>query len=147
MTAADHAASAEDAVPDRIYRHSALTRATHWINALSLFVLLLSGLNIFMAEPGLFLGQYADFAHPAARIFAAHGPGGELIGVTEIGDAQFITTGVLGGYTTFSTFSLESALLIERGAYLQATAYVAGSAVLSILAIFVGFWIVRGLYG
>lgn len=58
----------------------------------------------------------------------------------------FLTTGILGGYTTFSTFSLESALLIERGAWGQAAAYVVGSTLLSILAIFVGFWIVRALY-
>jgi CrcB protein len=58
----------------------------------------------------------------------------------------FLTTGILGGYTTFSTFSLQSALLIERGAYGQAAAYVGGSTLLSILAIFVGFWIVRALY-
>lgn len=57
----------------------------------------------------------------------------------------FLTTGVLGGYTTFSTFSLDSAILIERGAYAQAGLYVAGSAVLSILAIFAGLWIVRAL--
>ncbi|MBV8798383.1 MAG: fluoride efflux transporter CrcB [Alphaproteobacteria bacterium] len=55
----------------------------------------------------------------------------------------FLTVGVLGGYTTFSTFSLDSALLIERGAYASAAAYVAGSAVLSILALFAGLWIVR----
>src|ERR1700750_2922532 len=40
----------------------------------------------------------------------------------------FLTTGILGGYTTFSTFSLDSAMLIERGAYTQAGAYVVGSA-------------------
>ncbi|MBV9063437.1 MAG: fluoride efflux transporter CrcB [Alphaproteobacteria bacterium] len=55
----------------------------------------------------------------------------------------FLTVGVLGGYTTFSTFSLDSALLIERGAYASAAAYVVGSAVLSILALFAGLWIVR----
>ena len=44
----------------------------------------------------------------------------------------FLTTGILGGYTTFSTFSLESAVLIERGAYVTAASYVVGSAVLSI---------------
>ncbi|MCP5410828.1 MAG: fluoride efflux transporter CrcB [Alphaproteobacteria bacterium] len=55
----------------------------------------------------------------------------------------FLTTGVLGGYTTFSTFSLESAMLIERGQWTQAGVYVVGSAVLSILAIFAGLWIVR----
>jgi CrcB protein len=59
----------------------------------------------------------------------------------------FLTTGVLGGYTTFSTFSLESAMLMERGAYAQAAAYVVGSVVLSILAIFLGFWLVRAVYG
>jgi CrcB protein len=58
----------------------------------------------------------------------------------------FLTTGILGGYTTFSTFSLDSALLIERGAYASAGLYVAGSAILSVVALFVGLWIVRGLY-
>lgn len=57
----------------------------------------------------------------------------------------FLTTGVLGGYTTFSTFSLESALLIERGAYAMAAAYIAGSALLSIAALFAGLWLVRAL--
>lgn len=55
----------------------------------------------------------------------------------------FLTVGVLGGYTTFSTFSLDSALLIERGAYASAAAYVIGSAALSIAALFAGLWIVR----
>ena len=59
----------------------------------------------------------------------------------------FLTTGIMGGYTTFSTFSLESALLIQRGAYATATAYVAASALLSIAALFCGLWLVRALYG
>lgn len=58
---------------------------------------------------------------------------------------SFLTVGVLGGYTTFSTFSLDSALLIERGAYASAAAYMAGSAILSVLALFAGLWIVRAL--
>ena len=53
----------------------------------------------------------------------------------------------MGGYTTFSTFSLESALLIQRGAWVTATAYVAASALLSIAALFCGLWLVRALYG
>jgi len=57
----------------------------------------------------------------------------------------FLTTGVLGGYTTFSTFSLESALLIERHAYGQAAIYVASSALLSIAALFAGLWLVRAV--
>ena len=50
----------------------------------------------------------------------------------------FLTTGILGGYTTFSTFSLDSALLIERGAYASAASYIVGSAMLSIVALFCG---------
>jgi|SRR5665213_916709 CrcB protein len=55
----------------------------------------------------------------------------------------FLTVGILGGYTTFSTFSLDSVLLIERGAYTSAAVYIVGSTVLSILALFAGLWIVR----
>ena len=58
----------------------------------------------------------------------------------------FLTTGILGGYTTFSTFSLDSAMLMERGAYAQAGAYITGSVVLSIFALFAGLWLVRALY-
>ena len=58
----------------------------------------------------------------------------------------FLTTGVLGGYTTFSTFSLDSALLIQRGAIPSAVMYIVGSAVFSILALFAGLWIVRAVY-
>jgi CrcB protein len=57
----------------------------------------------------------------------------------------FLTTGILGGYTTFSTFSLDSVLLIERGQYVSAATYVAGSTVLSILAVFAGMWAVRAI--
>src|ERR1700742_3354188 len=44
---------------------------------------------------------------------------------------SFLTVGVLGGYTTFSTYSLDSVLLIQRGAYASAAAYIVGSVVLS----------------
>ena len=57
----------------------------------------------------------------------------------------FLTVGVLGGYTTFSSFSLDSALLIERGAYTSAALYISGSATLSILALFAGMWLVRSI--
>jgi CrcB protein len=55
--------------------------------------------------------------------------------------------GLLGGYTTFSTFSLDSVLLLQKGEYAQAAFYVIGSVVLSILALVAGLWIVRSLYG
>ena len=57
----------------------------------------------------------------------------------------FLTTGVLGGFTTFSTFSLETALLWERGAMGEAAVYVAGSVGLSIVGLFLGLWLVRTL--
>jgi CrcB protein len=58
----------------------------------------------------------------------------------------FLTTGILGGYTTFSTFSLDSALLLQKGQYGLAAFYVIGSVALSILALFAGLWIVRAIY-
>jgi CrcB protein len=58
----------------------------------------------------------------------------------------FLTTGILGGYTTFSTFSLEAAMLIERHAYGQAAFYIAGSALLSVIALFAGLWLMRMVY-
>lgn len=55
----------------------------------------------------------------------------------------FLTTGILGGYTTFSAFSLDFALLVERKAYLLAGAYALGSVILSLVAIFIGMALVR----
>ena len=57
----------------------------------------------------------------------------------------FLTTGILGGFTTFSTFSLDAALLIERGDWLSAAAYMVGSVALSVGALFGGLWLVRTL--
>lgn len=57
----------------------------------------------------------------------------------------FLTVGLLGGFTTFSAFSLESALMIERGEWGLAFAYIAGSSVLAIGALFAGLWLVRSV--
>jgi CrcB protein len=57
----------------------------------------------------------------------------------------FFTTGILGGFTTFSAFSLDSALLIERGEWAAAGSYMVGSVVLSVAALFLGLWFVRVL--
>jgi CrcB protein len=57
----------------------------------------------------------------------------------------FLTTGILGGFTTFSTFSLEAALLYERGQIAGAAIYVVASVVLAIGALFAGLAIVRML--
>jgi CrcB protein len=57
----------------------------------------------------------------------------------------FLTTGILGGYTTFSTFSLDTALLYERGELGLAALYVALSVALSIAGLFAGLALVRSL--
>jgi CrcB protein len=57
----------------------------------------------------------------------------------------FVATGILGGYTTFSTFSLESILLLERNQVGSALAYVGGSVLLGIVALFAGLMLVRSL--
>jgi CrcB protein len=55
----------------------------------------------------------------------------------------FLMTGILGGYTTFSAFSLDAALLYERGAVWLAALYVIGSVVLALAGLFAGLALVR----
>jgi CrcB protein len=55
----------------------------------------------------------------------------------------FLTVGICGGYTTFSTFSLDSYYLMERGQLLAALAYIVGSVVLSICALVGGLYLAR----
>src|ERR1700709_1564700 len=83
-------------------------------------------------------------------IFVSNVTGGFLMGViVELGALKlslapelrgFLTVGVLGGYTTFSTFSLDSVLLLQRGAYASAALYIGGSTLLSIGALFAGLF-------
>lgn len=55
-----------------------------------------------------------------------------------------VVVGVLGGFTTFSTFSLDVALLLERHQTAAAVAYMAGSVLMSVAALFFGLAAVRG---
>jgi CrcB protein len=55
----------------------------------------------------------------------------------------FLTVGICGGFTTFSTFSLDAYLLMERGELWQAAAYMIGSVVLSIGALVAGLHLMR----
>src|SRR5688572_24433962 len=57
----------------------------------------------------------------------------------------FLITGICGGYTTFSAFSLEVVALISRGALMPAAAYIVGSVVVSLAALYAGLFLVRRL--
>ena len=59
----------------------------------------------------------------------------------------FAAVGLLGGFTTFSAFSLETALMIERRQLAMAGGYVAASVVLSIVALFIGLMVARRAFG
>jgi fluoride exporter len=56
-----------------------------------------------------------------------------------------LITGILGGFTTFSAFSLDTLRLIEDGRILHAGLYVTGSVVLSLFACAAGLWLARGI--
>ncbi|WP_436284055.1 fluoride efflux transporter CrcB [Rhizobium sp. LjRoot258] len=57
----------------------------------------------------------------------------------------FLTTGIIGGFTTFSTFSLDAVALWERGQYLAAASYVLASVVISLVALTLSMVLVRRL--
>ena len=57
----------------------------------------------------------------------------------------FIATGILGGFTTFSAYSLDFATLLGRQQQLAAGGYLIGSVALSIASLYVGFWLTRWL--
>ena len=59
----------------------------------------------------------------------------------------FAAVGVLGGFTTFSAFSMETALMIERRQLAMAGGYVAASVALSVLALFLGLMVARRVFG
>ena len=78
-----------------IYRHAGAVRITHWINALVLLVLLMSGLQIFNAHPALYIGSKSDFDHPILAMRPMMHDD-KIYGVTTLFGWQFDTTGVFG---------------------------------------------------
>ena len=95
--------------PDRILvrRHGALVRITHWINAISLALLLLSGLQIFNAHPHLYWGQQSNFGQGWLSL-GAYESRGVLHGVTKLGPFFLHTTGFLGA-------SQQNGVTVARG--------------------------------
>ncbi|MFN7111189.1 MAG: fluoride efflux transporter CrcB [Brevundimonas sp.] len=59
----------------------------------------------------------------------------------------FAAVGVLGGFTTFSSYSLEAVMMIERRDYGLAAAYVVSSVVLAVVALFIGLMVARRAFG
>ena len=80
-----------------VYRQTVWTRLTHWIWAISLFFLLLTGLQIFNAHPSLYLGEQSGFGFDNTILaIGAERREGRIAGYTELFGARFETTGVLG---------------------------------------------------
>lgn len=80
-----------------VYRQKFVTRITHWVWAVSLFFLMLTGLQIFNAHPSLHIGKEAGFGYDNAILeIGARQDGDVLRGVTRIFGAEFDSTGVLG---------------------------------------------------
>ena len=91
------------------YRHKWPVRLSHWLTALCLAVLLMSGLNIFNAHPALYWGNSSDFERPLVMLGAMANADGEVVrGITQIGQTQIDTTGLLGA-------SKQGDQLVSRG--------------------------------
>ena len=80
-----------------VYRQRLLTRLTHWVWAICLFFLMLTGLQIFNAHPSLHIGKQAGFEYDNAILeIGAVQDGDSLRGVTRVFGTEFDTTGYLG---------------------------------------------------
>lgn len=79
----------------QVYRHSIAARATHWLWALAMLVLVMSGLQIFNAAPYLDASDKSDPARRVLSFDARNAPGGP-VGVTQVFGHEFTTTHVLG---------------------------------------------------
>ncbi|MGZ3266272.1 MAG: fluoride efflux transporter CrcB [Croceibacterium sp.] len=101
---------------------------THWLGAHAVTAFPWATLTVNVIG-SLLMGVLAGF-------LARHGQGGEQWRL-------FIGVGVLGGFTTFSSFSLEMMLLIERGQPLQALTYVLISVLAGLSALYIGLIAMR----
>jgi thiosulfate reductase cytochrome b subunit len=110
-----------------VVRHSLLVRVCHWINAICFFFLILSGLQIFNADPALTWGRATNFDHPFLSLSARENDNGDATGgVTTIFGRSFDTTGLLGaspgddgelearGFPSWATLPAEQDLAMGR---------------------------------
>ncbi|GJE62684.1 cytochrome b/b6 domain-containing protein [Methylobacterium trifolii] len=82
--------------PVWFFRHPLVIRLAHWVNAATLLVLLMSGLQIFNAHPALYWGSTSTFDTPALAITSEQDADGVARGIVTVGGRSFGTTGVLG---------------------------------------------------
>jgi CrcB protein len=112
--------------------------------------------TVLQVAVGGAIGAVARFGVSALVVFpigtlAVNVVGSFLIGVLWVWAASrgaaalpFLMTGVLGGFTTFSAFSLDTMRLVEDGRITGALGYVLASVMLSLLACALGLWIAKG---
>ena len=79
-----------------VYRHTIAVRILHWVNFLTLAIMLMSGLQIFNARPDLYWGATSHFEHPLLSMTAMQDSQGHTWGVTKVGSQSFVTTGLFG---------------------------------------------------
>lgn len=101
MTSIEQIGTAPPPPPAKIFirRHSALTRITHWINVLCLTLLLMSGMQIFNADPQLHWGSYGAVEDPSWFEIASNHDGDNITGIVRVGRLSITTTGILGAST------------------------------------------------
>jgi thiosulfate reductase cytochrome b subunit len=81
---------------EHVYRHRLPVRIGHWLNVVCLFILIMSGLQIFNAHPALYWGDRSDRDKALLSIRPMRAENGELRGITTILGHKFDTTGILG---------------------------------------------------
>ena len=108
------------------------------------------GRYLLVVQVGHWLGTGFPYGTMVANVLGSFIMGAlietmALVWSTSLELRAFLTVGVLGAFTTFSTFSMDVALLVERGAFGPAFLYVLSSVVLSIAALFAAMHLFRSL--
>jgi thiosulfate reductase cytochrome b subunit len=149
----DTAAGVQAAAAERevVYRHTVVVRVTHWINVLCLTLLLMSGLKLFGYHPALYWGNYGYRGVPTFLSISGFidPETARPVGMTQIGNYSFDTTGILGvtydsgGRPRAGAFpawaTLGANLAVTRDwHFLMAWAFVANGAVYLLFGLFSG---------
>ncbi|MBA2251668.1 MAG: cytochrome b/b6 domain-containing protein [Nitrospirales bacterium] len=102
---------------EKVYRHRLPIRLAHWLNAICIPILIMSGLQIFNAHQALYWGNRSDRDRPLLSINAVRAETGEFKGVTTVLGHAFDTTGVLG-FSSGSARGFPSWATIPSGKWL-----------------------------